>query len=426
MSKQQWVLRWKSWIAPRAVLPGVFRRKEGGYLVRGRATDPRTGKQKEVRMTLLDVDAKTAFERMQEALDKIRAGESLAEPPKLRFGDYAVSLLERKIATGEIASAKTRQQWGLVLEKHLFPTFGGYVLDEIRRSDIEQWRTEVGKKIRAGAYKPQTVNGWLRVLRAIVNAAAQELEWTRNPMNGVKPFDESSHAPYSEEEPNALEPEEVPRFLAKMREKYPQHFAMTVLGFVTGLRPSSLRPLRRGGPTPDLLLDEGILYVRRSHTLGDEVMPTTKTKRNQRIALPAVLVEILRWHIDALPEGPMRDSELLFPSDTGGFRATSVLKKPFDDVAKAIGLKKHVSPRAMRRTFQDLARAASVGDLVTRAVSGHATEEMQRHYSTVRADEIRSGLDQVAKVVHLDALRPAPRPGGVPGGVPGGGTKKSA
>lgn len=167
--------------------------------------------------------------------------------------------------------------------------------------------------------------------------------------------------------------------------------------------------------------------MRRSHTLGDEVMPTTKTKRNQRIALPAVLVEILRWHVDALPEGPMRDSELLFPSDTGGFRATSVLKKPFDDVAKAIGLKKHVSPRAMRRTFQDLARAASVGDLVTRAVSGHATEEMQRHYSTVRADEIRSGLDQVAKVVQLDVLHPAAQgPGGMHGGMHREGTKKSA
>ena len=109
----------------------------------------------------------------------------------------------------------------------------------------------------------------------------------------------------------------------------------------------------------------------------------------------------------------MRESELLFPSETGGYRATSVLKKPFDDVAKAIGLTKHVSPRAMRRTFQDLARAASVGDLVTRAVSGHATEDMQRHYSTVGSDEIRRSLGRVADVVSLDAFRP----GGVQSGV---------
>jgi hypothetical protein len=37
----------------------------------------------------------------------------------------------------------------------------------------------------------------------------------------------------------------------------------------------------------------------------------------------------------------------------------------------------------MRRTFQDLARAAEVRDIVTRSASGHSTEAMQRHYSTV-------------------------------------------
>ena len=39
-----------------------------------------------------------------------------------------------------------------------------------------------------------------------------------------------------------------------------------------------------------------------------------------------------------------------------------------------IGLTKHVSPKAMRRTFQDLARAAEVKDIVTRAISGRDGE----------------------------------------------------
>ncbi len=54
-----------------------------------------------------------------------------------------------------------------------------------------------------------------------------------------------------------------------------------------------------------------------------------------------------------------------------------------------------------------------MGDLVTRAVSGHATEQMQHHYSTVRMDEMRGGLDRVAVLANLDAFRP----GGVLGGV---------
>lgn len=423
MSKLQWVRRWKSWIAEKPTLPGVFKRKEGGWLVRGRAIDARTGKQKEVKLTLLEVDARRAYDVLQEELRKIRTGESRVEKTKIRFDAYAASLLERKVATGEIASAKTRELWGLVLEKHLLPRFGEFIVEEIRRADIERWRTDIGKQIQTGSYSPVYANGWLRILRTIVNAAYEEHEWTaRNPLNGVKPFDESLHVAYSEEEPNSLEPEEVPLFLAKMRELYPQHFAMVVLGFVTGLRPSSLRPLRRGGKTPDLLLDGAILYVRRSHTLGEEVMETTKTKRRQRIALPAAVVDILKWHIDSLPVGPMRDSELLFPSETGGYRASSVLKKPFDAVAKATKSKKHLSPRAMRRTFQDLARAASVGDLVTRAVSGHQTEDMQRHYSTVRVEEMRSSLARVAEVVDLAAFRTS----GVPSGVLAKGEEKSA
>ena len=68
------------------------------------------------------------------------------------------------------------------------------------------------------------------------------------------------------------------------------------------------------------------------------------------------------------------------------------LAKPFMHVATVMELKEHITPRAMRRTFQDLARAAEVKDTATRDVSGHATESMQRHYSTVNSGEMREGL----------------------------------
>jgi len=79
-----------------------------------------------------------------------------------------------------------------------------------------------------------------------------------------------------------------------------------------------------------------------------------------------------------------------------------VLDKPFRAVARTMGLKKRITPRGMRRTFQDVCRAAAVGDLVTRSISGHATEAMQRHYSTVALEEQRRGL---ANVLHL--IRPS-------------------
>lgn len=70
-------------------------------------------------------------------------------------------------------------------------------------------------------------------------------------------------------------------------------------------------------------------------------------------------------------------------------------------------------------TSQDLARAGEVNDLVTRAVSGHATEMMQHHYSTVNPSEVRDGL---AKIISLAGfkrdLRAAPEaPGGASSGA---------
>ncbi len=70
-----------------------------------------------------------------------------------------------------------------------------------------------------------------------------------------------------------------------MKDTFPQHFAMTALGFATGLRPSSLRPLRRLGGLADVKWDENVLLVRRSQTVGDEVMETTKTKKRQKLFL---------------------------------------------------------------------------------------------------------------------------------------------
>jgi hypothetical protein len=74
------------------------------------------------------------------------------------------------------------------------------------------------------------------------------------------------------------------------------------------------------------------------------------------------------------------------------------LDKAFRTIAGVLELGYDVSPRAMRRSFQDLARAASVSDIVTRAISGHATEAMQHHYSTVAGAEVRSGLAAVIDI----------------------------
>ncbi len=84
-----------------------------------------------------------------------------------------------------------------------------------------------------------------------------------------------------------------------------------------------------------------------------------------------------------------------------------MLNKPFSDVVEETGLGKRFTQRGLRRTFNDLARAARVDALVTRSISGHLTEKMQQHYSTVNSDEQRQGIAKVIELTKARAKRQA-------------------
>jgi len=331
------------------------------------------------------------------------------ENKRLRYADYVASLLERKLATGKLATPSSRRGWSDTQHLHLLPAFGDCYLDELRRIDIEEWKATQAQQLvtrHGGAptpISPHTVNQRLRVLLSTLRAAVGELDLAYDPTRAVEPLVTSTDETFTEEEPNSLTVDELRVFMPHARALYPQHFAMLALGVATGRRPSELRPLRRAGATPDILWNDGIMLVRQSQTLGG-VVTKTKTGRRLRIPLPDDLLAILAWHVEHLPVGAMRDSELLFPSTTGRWRSPTCLDKPIRRIAKAAGITKHLSAKFMRRTFQDLGRAADVHDLVVRAISGHATRQMQDHYSSVAPVEVRNGL---AKVVALGGFREA-------------------
>ncbi len=405
-----------SWISHEPALPGVWRRREGGHVVRGRVKDTTTGHVKEIWKVLPEADAPTALKWLEDEKSKYRAGGVVeAAAPLTRFSEFAASLFEHKLKVGDIKSAAGRNKWADVLA-HLITGvtgrsgaqvrgFGEMFIDKISTAHVEAWKEEVAELIAARDYAPTTANGWLGILRVVMKAAKRQFSLPTLATEGVGGFDESEHSTYSEEEPNALLPDEVPLFLAKFREMHPAHFAMVYLGLVTGLRPSSLRPLRRRGEECDVVWDKGRLLVRRSHTFRDETMRTTKQKRRYAIDLPPDAMVVLRWHVETQLRTPeQQDSDLLFPSTTGGFRAPSVLNKPLAEAVEELQLGKKLSQRALRRTFNDLARAAQVHDLVTRSISGHQTERMQHHYSTVNGGEQRAALTKVIALFQPPSL----------------------
>jgi len=145
------------------------------------------------------------------------------------------------------------------------------------------------------------------------------------------------------------------------------------------------------------------------------------------------VISVLRWHVDTqLRPGPQQESDLLFPAELGGFLPRSALDKPFRSTAMAVGLTKRISPRAMRRSFQDLAREARISDIVTRSISGHATEAMQRRYSTVCGQEQADGMAKIVRLIDYRdrALGPssgvARSPGPATGRRSAGSSRKTA
>ncbi len=390
----------------------MWERKEGGFVIRSLVTERATGRRREIKRVLPNADLPTAVATLARETSRVRDGLMPTGTSKTRFAVFAADIFDHQKRSKKLNSVASESKWRVALGhliagvkdklgKVVVPGFGAHFIEELQPVHLEKWHADVtADLIATGLYTPTTCNTWRAILRVVLGFAQRRLSLSANLADAVPVFDTREHDPYPAEEPNALPPERIEAFATTLRRMYPQHFAMTMLGLFLGMRPSTLRPLRRCGDTPDVLWDKGEILLRRSQTRGERVMNSTKTGTRSRIGVPPFLMDILRWHVETqLVEGKQQDSELLFPSTTGGFRAPTVLNKPFKVVAEEVGLGHKFTQRGLRRTFQDMARNSQIEAIVTRSISGHATETMHAHYSTVSAKEKALAIEQMAKTV---------------------------
>jgi len=97
---------------------------------------------------------------------------------------------------------------------------------------------------------------------------------------------------------------------------------------------------------------------------------------------------------------------------TGKLKTPNTLAKTWQGCLDKIGMKERFTVHGLRRTFNDLTRRAGADGIVTRALTGHVTEGMTAHYSTVGLDEKRAAVAGVLNLV--------PLPKSVDAGVDGG------
>lgn len=226
-----------------------------------------------------------------------------------------------------------------------------------------------------GDYKPGTTNGWLSTLKVILEEAKARYNLRTDVTDGVKQFTMAEHSTYSFEEPNSLTLEQLSEFLRVMKERCPQHWALTKFGFVTGIRCINLSPRRRrrdGSGEQDIHFEGelvGRCFIRRGYQRSGEMRLTTKQRQVYPITIPDSLLDDLRWHVTTLADGPQKDSPYLFPNEKGEPRQSQVLTKPFEEVSSAIGLPFTLSLRGMRRTFNWMMETAGIDGKITRSIT---------------------------------------------------------
>ncbi len=395
--------------------PGVFRVNDNSYRIRAVAVDPRTGKKKAVEKLVEGVSSQEAARMRSELANGIRV--PTPEMQRMRVAEFARSWISSKLVSIDPATART---YADALDRHILPAFGEFWYDVLTKSDVQRWidesfassyRTKNGKKKR---YTRNAIHSWFRVLRAMTRDAVETLGLPKDPTVRIA-FPEAPER----EEANALSPEQLVRFLAVFREKYPQHYGLVVLLAYTGLRFCHASALR----WEDWDEAASVLHVKRKHVRG-KIGPVSRKKRAPAvIPVEEPLAEVLREHRARLMRTEVYASGWMFPSDAGTARTPNTLDRAWSACTKAAGIKHRFTPHGLRYTFTDLVRLANVDAVVRRALTGHVTEEMQRKYSTVGVDEKRAALAGALAVLrsHQEGANNRVRTGaGVNSGVNGG------
>jgi len=372
---------------------GIKRIAERTFHVRVTTTDLRTGKRKEKKLTVQGriEDALEVRERLRQ---EIHDEAIVPTAERRRVGEYAQSWMKRKAF--ELSPA-TAERYATALDRHILPALGDYYYDMVRRDDVQDW---VNSKLMEG-YKVGTVNGWFRVFGTMTRDAMAELEFMRDPTLRIR-FPTLDAKPKSE----AITLDELVRFLRAMREDYPQHYALVVVLAFTGLRFCHASAFK----WEDWDEARSLLHVRRSHERGRVSEVKRKKDAPRLIPLLPHVTETLRWHRLRMirEQAPGLAEGWMFPSKAGTLRVPSSVAKAFAHCRDRAGITARFTVHGMRYTFTDTLRLAEIDPIVRRELTGHHTERMQANYSTIRLDEHRHALSQVAELITAKATNVAP------------------
>lgn len=368
------------------LMPGIQERKDGTYYVRIDLPDPKTGKRITRRGTAESLE--DAVKLRQSILD---GGGTIAKPTRMRFDDF----VEQWLSVRSASLAESTKERYVYSCAHLSVAFGDYFVDAMTASDVEQWLRCPPKKLAAA-----TMNGYLRVLREVLESAVIAGHLIANPAKAIRGLREGRTRG---RRGRSLGPDEFVRFIDAVERCIDDRSLCEDVGRLiltlawTGLRLGEALALKWS----DVLDDE--LRVERSVWRGLE--KSTKTNEERAVAIPVPLAEVFasqrRWLVERQHGGLA--SGLVFPARRRNRWGTwhysaSAAKGGIDLAVKASGVPP-VTAHSFRRTWTRLQRKAGVDALVRRSNAGWQSERIESVYDAVDKDDRKAGADRVVAML---------------------------
>lgn len=253
----------------------------------------------------------------------------------------------------------------MVLRRHLLPALGHLRLGEIRRREIDRFKSA---KLKQGL-DPKTVNNIVAVLSKLLKLAVQ--------------WEVIDHAPpvgllkVAKPEFDFLTFDEADRLLCGA-EPERETWVMILVAVRTGLRQGELLALQ----WDDVDLVKGVLHVRRAVARG--IVGTPKSNRSRFVTLSPQTVRGLKAHRHLR-------GDLVFSQEDGSMLTKGECKHPLWRACKRAGLRR-IGWHVLRHTFASHLAMRGKPMKVIQELLGHATMEMTMRYA------------HLAPAVHRDAV----------------------
>jgi integrase/recombinase XerD len=358
--------------------------------VRGKVPDPRTGDMKEVDKRVEAASAKEAAGLRDDLLQQtIRASHT----ERMRVVDFAKSWIESKAA---VVSRYTLEGYTSALDLHVYPYLGKFYFDTVGHLEVQgmvnEWLAEK-KTDGSRRYSKESLKDWFRVFRNMTQDAIVQLHLERDPTLRVS-FGEEVVEESDAKDGDKLTIDECHLLLEAMRTKRPGSFALLTTKKYTGQRFCHVSALKIG----DIDWAEMVVRFRRKQVRG-VVGPISKKKPvPKEMPMVSELAYVLLAHCRRLGnlDYPVDPDAWLFPSRNGKLKQPSSLVTAIRESAKDAQLTKRITPHMMRYLFNDVLRLAGVDKVTRKALTGHVTDEMTEHYSTVGLDEKRTAMEAAA------------------------------